>query len=90
VCELRIPPEGHAADEYDCALLTVDCGSVVVAAVTRARKLRNGLPKQQKSWVVDCPRILGCMGSNTKQCGGLALVDSAAPQLRQFPSASEL
>jgi hypothetical protein len=29
-------------------------------------------------------------GSNTKHCGGLASTDSVAPQLRQFPSASEL
>jgi hypothetical protein len=65
------------------------CGSMVVV-VTGAMKLGNGLPKQQTSWVVDWPHILGCMGSNTKQCGGLNSTDSAAPQLRQFPSASEL
>jgi hypothetical protein len=57
---------------------------------TRARKLGNGLPKQQKSYVVDCLRILGCMGNNMKQCGGLASADSVAPQLHQFPFASEL
>jgi hypothetical protein len=58
--------------------------------VIGAMKLGNGLPKQQMPWVVDWPRILGCMGSNMKQCGGLASADSATPQLRQFPSASEL
>jgi hypothetical protein len=72
------------------ALLAIDCGSVVVVVATRARKLGNSLPKQQKSYVVDCLCILGCMGNNMKQCGGLALADSVAPQLRQFPSASEL
>jgi hypothetical protein len=41
-------------------------------------KLGNGLPKQQKSWVVDWPHILGYMGSNMKQCGRLASADSAA------------
>jgi hypothetical protein len=61
-----------------------------VVVVTGAMKLGNGLPKQQKPWVVDYPRILRCMGSNTKQCGGLASADSAAPQLRQFPSISKL
>jgi hypothetical protein len=58
--------------------------------VTGAMKLGNGLPKQQKSRVVDWPHILGYMRSNTKQCGGPASADSVAPQLRQFPSASEL
>jgi hypothetical protein len=58
--------------------------------VTGAMKLENGLLKQQKPWVVDWPHILGCMGSNTKQCGRLASADSVAPQLRQFPSTSEL
>jgi hypothetical protein len=62
----------------------------VVVVVTGAMKLGNGLPKQHKPWVVDWPRILGYMGSNTKQCGGPASADSVAPQLRQFPSASEL
>jgi hypothetical protein len=56
---------------------------------TEAKKLGNGLPKRQKLLVVDCPRILGCMGSNTKQCGGLASVDSVVLQLRQFLSASK-
>jgi hypothetical protein len=62
----------------------------VVVVATEAKKFGNGLPKQQKPWVVDYPCILGCVGSNTKQCGGLASADSVAPQLRQFPSASEL
>jgi hypothetical protein len=62
----------------------------VVVVATGAKKLGNGLPKQQKLWVVDCPHILGCMGSNTKQCEGLASADSVTPQLRQFPSASKL
>jgi hypothetical protein len=42
------PPEGCAVVEYDCVLLAVDCGLVVVVAIG-ARKLGNGLPKQQKS-----------------------------------------
>jgi hypothetical protein len=45
---LRIPPEGRAAAEYDCALLAVDCGSAVVVVATEAKKFGNGLPKQQK------------------------------------------
>jgi hypothetical protein len=57
---------------------------------TGAKKFGNGLTKQQKSWIVDYPRILGCMESNTKQCGGLVSADSIAPHLRQFPSAFEL
>jgi hypothetical protein len=87
---LRIPHEGRAAAEYDCAFLDVECGSMVVVVVTGAKKLGNGLLKQHKPWVVDYLRILGCMGSNTKQCRGLALANSAAPQLWQFPSASKL
>jgi hypothetical protein len=46
---------------------------------TGAKKFGNGLLKQQKLWVVDYPRILGCMGSNKKRCGGLASADSVAP-----------
>jgi hypothetical protein len=87
---LQIPPEGRATAKYNCALLAVDCGSVVVVVATEAKKFGNGLPKQQKTWVVDYPRIMGCMGSNTKQFGGLASADSTAPQLWHFPSASEL
>jgi hypothetical protein len=61
-----IPPEDRAVAEYDCALLAVGCGSVVVVMVTGAMKLGNGLPKQPKLWVVDWPHILRYMGSNTK------------------------
>jgi hypothetical protein len=57
---------------------------------TGAKKFGNGLSKQHKPWDVDYPRILGCMRSNTKQCGGLASAGSAAPQPRQFPSSSKL
>jgi hypothetical protein len=57
---------------------------------TKAMKLENGLPKQQKQYIVDCLRTLGCMESNTKPCGGLSSVDSIVLQLRRFPSNSEL
>jgi hypothetical protein len=70
--------------------MAADCGPAVVAVATEARKLENGLPKQHKSYVVDCLRILGCMESNTKQCGGLASADSVALRLQQFPSTFEL
>jgi hypothetical protein len=38
---------------------------MVVAVEAGARKLVNGLPKQQKLQV-DCPHILVCKGSSTK------------------------
>jgi hypothetical protein len=54
----------------------------------KVRKLVNDLPKQQKLQV-DYPHILVYRESSTKQCVRPALVDSAAPLLRQSPSASE-
>ena len=54
-----------------------------------AKKLVNGLPKQQKLQV-GCPHILVCKESGMKQYVKPALADSAAPQLRQSLFASEL
>jgi hypothetical protein len=53
---------------------------VVVGA--EARKLVNGLPKQQKLHV-GCPHILVCRESGTKQYVGPASIDSAGLLLRQ-------
>jgi hypothetical protein len=61
---------------------------MVVAVEAEARKLVNGLPKQQKLQV-DCPHILVCKGSSTNQHVKPALVDSAELLLRQFLFASE-
>ena len=54
------------------------------------RKLENYLPKQQKSQVVDYLRILVRRESSMKHYVEPALADSAVPQLRQSPFASEL
>jgi hypothetical protein len=48
----------------------------------KARKLVNGLPKQQKLQV-DCLHILVCRESGTKQYAGPASADSAGLLLRQ-------
>ena len=61
---------------------------MVVAVEAGARKLVNGLPKQQKLQV-DCPHIPVCKESGTKQYVGLASADSAELLLRQSPFASE-
>jgi hypothetical protein len=53
-----------------------------------AKKLVNGLPKQQKLQV-DCPHILVCKESGTKQCVKPASADSVELLLRQSPFASE-
>jgi hypothetical protein len=53
-----------------------------------AKKPVNGLPKQQRLQV-DCPRILVCKESGTKQCVRPALADSTELLLRQSPFASE-
>ena len=53
-----------------------------------ARKLMNGLPKKQKLQV-DCPQILVCKESGTKQYVGPALADSAGLLLQQSLFASE-
>jgi hypothetical protein len=53
-----------------------------------AKKLMNGLSKQQKL-LVGCPHILVCKESGTKQCVKPASADSAKHRLRQFPFASE-
>jgi hypothetical protein len=53
-----------------------------------AKKLVNGLPKQQKLQV-GCPCILVCKESGTKQCVKPASADSAELLLRQSPFASE-
>jgi hypothetical protein len=56
---------------------------MVVAVGTEARKLVNGLPKQQKLQV-DFPHILVCNESGTKQCVKPASADSAGLLLRSF------
>jgi hypothetical protein len=53
-----------------------------------ARKLVNGLPKQQKLQV-DCPHTLVCRESDTKQYVRPASADSARLLLRQSLFASE-
>jgi hypothetical protein len=55
---------------------------VVVGA--EAKKLVNGLPKQQQLQV-GCPHILVYRESGTKQYVGLASADSAELLLRQSP-----
>jgi hypothetical protein len=61
---------------------------VVVAVGAEARKLVNGLPKQQKLQV-GCPHIPVCRESGTKQYVGLASADCAELLLRQSLFASE-
>jgi hypothetical protein len=61
---------------------------MVVVVEAGARKLVNGLPKQQKLQV-DCPHILLCKGSSTKQYVKPASTDSAGLLLRQSLFASE-
>jgi hypothetical protein len=61
---------------------------VVVAVGAEAKKLVNGLPKQQRL-LVGFPHILVCKGSGTKQCVKPASADSAELLLRQSPFASE-
>jgi hypothetical protein len=53
-----------------------------------AKKPVNGLPKQQRLQV-DCPRILVCKESDTKQCARSASADSAELQLWRSPFVSE-
>jgi hypothetical protein len=53
-----------------------------------ARKLVNGWSKQQKLQD-DCPHILVCRESGTKQCARLASADSAELRLLRSPFASE-
>jgi hypothetical protein len=53
-----------------------------------AKKLMNGMPKQQKLQV-GCPHTLVCKESGTKKCVKPALVDSTELLLRQSPFASE-
>jgi hypothetical protein len=61
---------------------------MLVAVEAEARKLMNGLLKQQKLHV-DCPHILVCKKSGTKQYVGPASADSAGLLLQQFLFASE-
>jgi hypothetical protein len=53
-----------------------------------AKRLVNGLPKQQKLQV-GFPHILVCKESGTKQCVKPASADSAELLLRQSPFVSE-
>ena len=59
---------------------------MVVAVGAEAKKLVNGLPKQQKLQN-DCPHILVCRESGTKQCARPASADSAELRLLQSSSA---
>jgi hypothetical protein len=61
---------------------------VVVAVGAEAKKPVNDLPKQQKL-LDDCPHILVCRESGTKQYVRLASADSAELLLRQSLFASE-
>jgi hypothetical protein len=61
---------------------------MVVAVGAGARKLVNGLPKQQKLQI-DCPHILVCKESGTKQYVRPALANSVGLLLRQSLFASE-
>jgi hypothetical protein len=61
---------------------------MLVAMGAEARKLVNGLLKQQKLQV-DCPHILVCRESGTKQYVRPASADSAGLLLRQSLFASE-
>jgi hypothetical protein len=53
-----------------------------------AKKPVNGLPKRQKLQN-DCPHILVCKESGTKQCARPASTDSAELRLQRFPFALE-
>jgi hypothetical protein len=61
---------------------------MVVVVEAGAKKLVNGLPKQQKLQV-DCPHILVCRESSTKQYIKLASAGFAGLLLRQSLFASE-
>jgi hypothetical protein len=61
---------------------------MVVAVGDEAKKLVNGLLKQQKL-KVDCPHILVCRERGTKQYVRPALADSTGLLLRQSLFASE-
>ena len=61
---------------------------MVVAVEAGARKLVNGLPKQQKVQV-DCPHILVCRENSTKQYAKLATTGSVGLLLRQSLFAPE-
>jgi hypothetical protein len=61
---------------------------VVVVVGAEAKKPVNGLPKRQKLQN-DCPHILVCKESGTKQCARPASTDSAELRLQRFPFALE-
>ena len=61
---------------------------MVVAVGAEAKKLVNGLPKQQKLQV-GFPHIMVCKESGTKQYVGLASAESAELLLQQSLFASE-
>jgi hypothetical protein len=61
---------------------------MVVAVGAKARKLVNGLLKQQKLQV-DCPHIMVCRESGTKQYVRPTSADSTGLLLRQSLFASE-
>ena len=60
----------------------------MVAVGAEAKKPVNGLPKQQKLQD-DCPHILVCRESGTKQCARPVSADSAELRLLQSPFASK-
>jgi hypothetical protein len=61
----------------------------MVVVATGPRKLENGLPKRQRSWVVECLHTLGHRESSMKRYVEPASADSVVLQLRQFLSAFE-
>jgi hypothetical protein len=61
----------------------------VVAVETGPKKLENGLPKQQRSWAIDCLHTLGHTESSMKRYVEPASTDSAMFRLRQSLSAFE-
>jgi hypothetical protein len=62
---------------------------MVVVTGAGPKKLEKDLPKQLKSQVVDYLRILVRRENSMKQYVEPTSADSAVPQLRQYPFASE-
>jgi hypothetical protein len=50
--------------------------------VTEPKQLENDSPKQQTTWVADCPHIQGYMANNMKQYAKPASADSVALRLQ--------
>ena len=74
--------------EHIGSLLAADLVATEVEAEAVARRLKAGLPKQQRLQD-DCPHILVCRESGTKQCARPASADSAELRLLRSPFVSE-